>query len=85
MNEDRIEDAFGVTQDIVEEAVDRLKSTIDTAEKVFDGALGAVAGVRRTIEERSYLAVAAAGALGLFVGLLLASRGPKVIYVKPRA
>jgi len=79
-----IQEAAGSAQEILEEAVDQLKSAADAAGKVYGGVSGFTRDVARTIEERSYFSVAVAAAVGLMVGLLLASRGPKIIYVKPR-
>ena len=36
------------------------------------------------VKEQPYAALGIAAAAGLLMGLLLASRGPKVVYVKPR-
>ena len=61
-----------------------MKSAASTAGKVYGGVSGFAREVTQTIEERSYLAVAVAAAIGLLAGLLIAGRGPRVIYVKPR-
>ena len=37
------------------------------------------------VQERPYAALGIAAGLGIVAGLLLAGRGPKVIYVRPRA
>jgi uncharacterized protein YjbJ (UPF0337 family) len=79
-----VQEAAGSAQEILEDAVDHVKSAASTAGKVYDGVSGFTREVARTIEERSYLSVAAAAAIGLLVGLLIAGRGPKVIYVKPK-
>jgi uncharacterized protein YjbJ (UPF0337 family) len=79
------QEAAGAAQDILEEAVGHVKSAASTAGRAYEGMSGFAREVAQTIEERSYLSVAAAAAIGLLVGLLLAGRGPKVIYVKPRA
>lgn len=41
--------------------------------------------IARTIENRPFVAVTVAAAMGLLAGLLIAGRGPKIVYVKPRA
>jgi uncharacterized protein YjbJ (UPF0337 family) len=79
-----IQEAAGSAQEILEEAIDQMKSAADAAGKVYGGVSGFTRDVARTIEERSYLSVAVAAALGLLVGLLIAGRGPKIVYVKPR-
>ena len=78
------QEAAGSAQEILEEAVDHVKSAASQAGKVYDGVSSFAREVAHTIEERSYLSVAAAAAIGLLVGLLIAGRGPKVIYVKPK-
>jgi uncharacterized protein YjbJ (UPF0337 family) len=78
------QEAAGYAQEILEEAVSHAKSAATTAGKVYERVSGLAREVATTIEERSYMSVAAAAALGLLVGLLIAGRGPKVIYVKPK-
>jgi uncharacterized protein YjbJ (UPF0337 family) len=80
-----VQETAGAAQDILEEAAGHVKSAAVTASKVYDSVSDLARDVARTIEERSYLSVAAAAAIGLLVGLLIASRGPKIIYVKPKA
>jgi uncharacterized protein YjbJ (UPF0337 family) len=79
-----VQETAGAAQDILEEAAGHVKAAASTASKLYDGASGFAREVANTIEERSYLSVAAAAALGLLVGLLIAGRGPKIIYVKPK-
>ena len=79
-----VQEAAGTAQEILEEAVSHVKSAASTAGNVYGGVSGIAREVARTIEERSYLSVALAAALGLLAGLLIAGRGPKIIYVKPR-
>ena len=79
-----VQETAGAAQEILEEAVGHVKSAATTAGKVYGGVSGFARDVTQTIEERSYLAVAVAAAIGLLAGLLIAGRGPRVIYVKPR-
>ena len=79
-----VQEAAGTAQEVLEEAVGHVKSAASTAGKVYGGVSGFARDVTKTIEERSYLAVAVAAAIGLLAGLLIAGRGPRVIYVKPR-
>ena len=79
-----VQEAAGTAQEVLEEAVGHVKSAASTAGKVYGGVSGFAREVTQTIEERSYLAVAVAAAIGLLAGLLIAGRGPRVIYVKPR-
>jgi uncharacterized protein YjbJ (UPF0337 family) len=79
-----VQETAGAAQDILEEAAGHVKSAASTAGKLYGGVSDFAREVANTIEERSYLSVAAAAAIGLLVGLLIAGRGPKVIYVKPR-
>jgi uncharacterized protein YjbJ (UPF0337 family) len=79
-----VQEAAGTAQEILEEAVGHVKSAASTAGKVYGGVTGFVRDLTQTIEQRSFLSVGVAAALGLLAGLLIASRGPKIIYVKPR-
>jgi uncharacterized protein YjbJ (UPF0337 family) len=79
-----VQEAAGVAQEVLEEAVGHVKTAASTAGRVYGGVHGFAREVARTIEQRSYLSVAVAAALGLLAGLLIAGRGPRVIYVKPR-
>jgi uncharacterized protein YjbJ (UPF0337 family) len=80
-----VQETAGAAQDFLEEATAHVKSAAATATKVYGNATEFAREVGRTIEDRSYLAVATAAAIGLLVGLLIAGRGPKIIYVKPKA
>ncbi len=59
----------------------------DRASEVFDRASASAQKVGDTVEpfvkERPYAALAIAAGAGLVLGLLMAGRGPKVIYVRP--
>jgi ElaB/YqjD/DUF883 family membrane-anchored ribosome-binding protein len=68
----------------------------DTVAKLSDGAVDAYDRVYTSarqisdvvdpfVQERPYAALGIAAALGVFVGLLLTARGPKVVYVRPPA
>jgi ElaB/YqjD/DUF883 family membrane-anchored ribosome-binding protein len=70
----------------VSDAADRLIGQVRGA---YDQACGRAkqmaADVDPVIKEKPYTALVAAAGVGLVLGLLMASRGPKVIYIKPRA
>ena len=79
-----VQEAAGTAQDILEEAVEHMKSAASTAGRVYGGVSDLTRQVGKLIEERSYLSVGVAAAIGLLAGLLIAGRGPKIIYVKPK-
>jgi uncharacterized protein YjbJ (UPF0337 family) len=80
-----IQETAGAVQEIFDGAVGYAKTAGGAAGKAYGGVTGFARTLTQTIEERSYLSVAAAAALGLLAGLLIASRRPSIIYVKPRA
>jgi uncharacterized protein YjbJ (UPF0337 family) len=80
-----VQETAGSAQEMLEEAVEHVKSAASTAGKVYGSVSGFAHELGQIIEERSFLSVGVAAAIGLLAGLLIAGRGPKVIYVKPKA
>ena len=79
------EDTLRDTVDYVNGVLNRLKAQAD---ELYGQAADRVRKVADQVEpmvkERPYVALGAVAAVGLLAGLLLAGRGPKVIYLKPR-
>jgi ElaB/YqjD/DUF883 family membrane-anchored ribosome-binding protein len=89
----KVRDAIGAVQDAVSGAAN---SVSDAAAKVGDHARSAYAGVNERaqrvaehvdplVHDQPYVALCVAAAAGLLVGLLIAGRGPKIVYVRPPA
>ena len=82
---DAVNDAIGKAADSVAAAAvkigDQAKDAYGTA---TDRVQHAADTVDPLVKEKPYAAVAIAGVAGIILGLLMSSRGPKVIYVKPR-
>ena len=80
------EDTLRDTVDYVNGVLNRLKAQADELYGHAAGKVREVAGqVEPMVKERPYVALGAVAAAGLLAGLLLAGRGPKVIYLKPRS
>ena len=90
--EGQAQKAIGAVQDGVNQAAEGAKAavskTAEQARDLYGQAQQRVQGVTETIDpfvkEQPYAALGIAAAAGLVLGLLLAGRGPKVVYVKPR-
>jgi len=88
-----IEDVTDKVTAGVSRAGDQASETVaklsDGAVEAYDRAYASARKVSETIDpfvqERPYAALGIAAALGMFVGLLLTARGPKVVYVRPPA
>lgn len=78
------QEAAGTVEDVLEGVADRAKAAAATLSDAYDRVSDTARGIGRRVEDRPYMAVGVGVALGLLVGLIMASRGPKVIYVKPR-
>lgn len=78
------QEAAGTVEDVLAGVADRAKAAASGLSDAYDRVSYTARGVARRVEEQPYLAVAVGMAVGLLAGLLMASRGPKVIYVKPR-
>jgi ElaB/YqjD/DUF883 family membrane-anchored ribosome-binding protein len=85
--------ALGSAEDILGDAADRITASFaqlrDQSRAAMDRASAAARAVNATVDpfvrERPYAAVGLGLAVGLLAGLLIAGRGPKIIYVKPPA
>ena len=82
---DAVNDAIGKAADSVATAAVRIG---DQAKDAYGNATERVQYAADTVDplvkEKPYAAVAIAAVAGIVLGLLMSSRGPKVIYVKPR-
>ena len=84
---------LGVSQETVDKAADAVKSAAsqagEQARDIYDQAQERVRTLRETVDpfvqRRPYPALGIALLAGLVLGRLLAGRGPRVIYVKPRS
>ena len=84
---------IGSAQDAVNQAAEGAKAAVSRASEqartIYGQAQERVQGVTDTVDpfvrEQPYAALGIAAAAGLVVGLLLAGRGPRVVYVKPRS
>jgi ElaB/YqjD/DUF883 family membrane-anchored ribosome-binding protein len=89
--EGKAQDLMGSAQDTVGQVADQAKAAVskvtDQAKDVYARASDTAQSVRSQVEpfveDRPYAALGVAAAVGLLVGLLLASRGPKIVYVRP--
>jgi uncharacterized protein YjbJ (UPF0337 family) len=90
--EGSIQQMVGEAQSKIADAADRLATS---AAKVSEQARGAYATVYERVQktadqvtplvkEQPYVALGVAALAGLFLGLIYAGRGPKIIYVRPR-
>lgn len=78
--------ALGQVADQVRQAVSQTAGQAREAYgRVTDQARSAADVVDPFVRQQPYAALGVAAAAGLVVGLLLAGRGPKIVYVKPRA
>ena len=90
--EGQAQKVIGGVQDGVNQAAEGAKAAIskagEQARDLYGQAQQRVQGVTETIDpfvkEQPYAALGIAVAAGLVLGLLLAGRGPRVVYVKPR-
>ena len=84
---------IGTAQDVVNQAAEGAKAAVskagEQARDIYGQAQERVQGVTDTVEpfvrEKPYATLGIAAAAGLVLGLLLAGRGPRVVYVKPRS
>ena len=79
-----VQEVAGSARDLLEQTVEQAVSAASTAGKAYGGVVDSAHGIARTIEQRPRLSVGLAGAVGLLVGMLIAGRGPKIVYVKPK-
>jgi len=78
--EGHVQEVTGSVQDVLGQVRSAASRVSDTYRRAGD----TVDDLARKVEERPLIAVAAAAAIGLLVGLLIAGRGPKIVYVRPR-
>jgi ElaB/YqjD/DUF883 family membrane-anchored ribosome-binding protein len=91
--EGRLQDAVGAVHEAVDKAAGRVKVAASAIHKEASEVYGRVtrtaedvaARVDPFVAQQPYAALGLAVASGFLAGLLLASRGPRVIYVKSRA
>ena len=77
------QEAAGSAQAIVGQTMDQVVAAASTAGNAYGSVSDAARDLARTIREKPRLSVLVAGAAGLLFGLLVAGRGPKIVYVKP--
>ena len=75
---DKVLDAADKASVIIANAADRAQ---DAYGRMAGGARVAADTIDPFVQERPYLAIAVATGIGVVAGLLLAGRGPKIIYV----
>jgi ElaB/YqjD/DUF883 family membrane-anchored ribosome-binding protein len=78
----KIQDAVGQTADKATETLSKVgDQTKEAYARMSQGTRQVANAVEPFVEERPYAALGLAAAVGVVVGLLLAGRGPRVIYV----
>ena len=90
--EGRVQDAVGSAQRTAAQVTDQAREAVykasgqvkDVYGRVTDRAQAIGDTVDPFVREQPYAALGLAAATGLLVGLLLAGRGPKIVYVEPR-
>ena len=72
----------------IDAAKSALGSVADRAKDAYGQATDMAQTARETVEpfvqEKPYVSLTIAAAVGLLAGLLVAGRGPKVVYLRPR-
>ena len=83
---DKVSAGVAKAGDQASETVAKLSDgAVDAYDRVYANARQISDTIDPFVQERPYAALAIAAALGVFVGLLLTARGPKVVYVRPPA
>ena len=90
--EGQAQKVIGTAQETANQAAEGAKAAVskvaEQARGIYGQAQERVQGMTDTVDpfvrEKPYAALGIAAAAGLVVGLLLAGRGPRVLYVKPR-
>jgi ElaB/YqjD/DUF883 family membrane-anchored ribosome-binding protein len=78
----KVQEAVGQTADQATETLAKIsEQTKDAYSRASQSAQKLAGAVDPFVQERPYAAVVAAAGIGLILGLLLAGRGPRVIYV----
>ena len=91
--EGRARELVGAAKDAVGRAADQARQAVATArDRAADAYVELLGKAQQTadavepfVKQRPYAALGIAAAAGLVLGILIAGRGPKVIYVKPQA
>jgi len=82
-------EGIGRIKNGLDQAADKAQAAASQAKAALNQGIDQVQELRDAIapliEERPYVAIALAAVAGVFLGLLFAGRGPKVVYVKPKA
>jgi uncharacterized protein YjbJ (UPF0337 family) len=80
----RIQEAAGSVQEAFGQAADQAKAVVSKASDAYGRASDAAHDIAQRVEDRPFVSLALAAGVGLLVGLLIAGRGPKIVYVRPR-
>jgi ElaB/YqjD/DUF883 family membrane-anchored ribosome-binding protein len=81
---DKVTSGIAKAGDQASAAVNKFSDVaIDAYDRAYIRARKAGETVEPFVRERPYAALAISAALGLVIGLLTSSRGPKVVYVRP--
>ena len=84
-----VQEVAGSVQEALGQAADQAKAAVAKATDAYGRASDTAHDIARRVEpfveEQPYVALGLAAAVGLLVGLLIAGRGPKIVYVRPRA
>jgi len=79
------QEAVGSVQEVLGKVADQARAAASTASEAYGRASDAARDLSQRVEEQPFVSLALAAAVGLLVGLLIAGRGPKIVYVRPRA
>ena len=82
--EGHVQETAGSVQDALGDVADEARAAFAKASDAYGRVSSAARDIAQKVEEQPFAAVGVAAAIGLLVGLLIAGRGPKVVYVKPR-
>jgi len=81
----RLQEAAGTVQETLGQAAHKAKAAASKAGQAYGRVADVVAEVDPFVRDRPYLTMALTVAAGLLIGLLIAGRGSKVVYLKPAA
>ncbi len=89
----RVHELIGAAQDAISDAADKVsvasaqlgEQARNAYARINDGVHKTAEQVDPFVKEKPYAALGLAAVGGLFLGMLYAGRGPKIVYVKPRA
>jgi ElaB/YqjD/DUF883 family membrane-anchored ribosome-binding protein len=84
-----VQEVAGSVQEALGQAAGQARAAVSKATDAYGRASDTAHDIARRVEpfvdEQPYVALGLAAAVGLLVGLLIAGRGPKIVYVRPRA